>query len=73
MPAENGRIDIITQNSDKLELYFAAKYPSYSSFAGSHLFGVTNVTLESLTHQSMVLKSLNAIHFQNMEFSFTRQ
>jgi hypothetical protein len=73
LPVENGRIEIITQCSDKLELYFAAKYPSYSSFAGSHLFGVTNVTLVSVTQQAMILKSVNTVHFQDMEFSFTRQ
>lgn len=59
-PVENGTIKIITQTSAKLILYFSAQYPSYSSFAGSHIFGGTNVELVSLSTSEIVFKTINA-------------
>ncbi len=59
-PIENGTINIITQTTSKLELYFAAQYPSYSSFAGSHVFGFSNVELVSLSDTEMIIKTINA-------------
>jgi hypothetical protein len=44
---EDGTITIISQTEDTLEIYFAAKYPPYSSFAGSHIFGISNVVLDA--------------------------
>jgi hypothetical protein len=72
-PVENGTIIILTQTTDKLEIYFDAKYPSYSSFAGSHLFGFSNTVLFSLTSDEMILKpTYNSFH-NNMEIYFTRK
>ncbi|MDX9726911.1 MAG: hypothetical protein RBT38_11035 [Bacteroidales bacterium] len=59
-PVEDGTINIITQTSDKLVLYFYAEYPSYSSFAGSHIFGSSNVELVSLSAREMVFITINA-------------
>jgi hypothetical protein len=59
-PIENGTINIITQTNDKLELYFAAQYPAYSSYAGSHIFGFTNVELVSISDNEMIIKTINA-------------
>ena len=73
-PIENGTIIIITQTNDKLELYFSAKYPPYSSFAGSHVFGVTNVELVSLSDKEMIIKTINAAfaEYSDREISFKR-
>ena len=57
---ENGTINIITQNNNKLVLYFAAQYSSFSSYAGSHIFGITNVELISLSDNKMIIKTINA-------------
>jgi hypothetical protein len=59
-PVENGIINIVTQTNNKLELYFDAQYPSYSSFAGSHVFGFSNVELISVTNNEMIIKTINA-------------
>lgn len=59
-PVENGTVNIITQTSAKLVLYFSAQYPSYSSFAGSHIFGGTNVELVSLSSSEVAFKTINA-------------
>lgn len=69
---ENGTINIIEQNNDKLEVYFAAKYPSYSSFAGSHIFGMSNVVLVSLSDDEMVFRSVDQGYYPEMEFRFRR-
>jgi hypothetical protein len=71
-PVENGTINIITQTNEKLEVYFDAKYPLYSSFIGSHLFGVVNVILVSLTDYEMVLKTVDSVFFPTMEFHFKK-
>jgi hypothetical protein len=71
-PVENGTIDIITQNSDILEVFFAAKYPDYSSFAGSHIFGFSKVNLVSLSGDEMVLRSVDPGFYPNMEFRFRK-
>lgn len=57
---ENGSIEIINQTIDKLELYFAAKRPSYSSFAGSYVFGVTSVELVSFSENELKFRTINA-------------
>jgi len=71
-PVENGTMDIINQNSDKLEVFFAAKYPAYSSFAGSHIFGMSNVILVSVTSVEMVFRSVDQGFYPEMEFRFIR-
>jgi len=70
---ENGTVNIISQNNDNLEIYFDAKYPIYSSFAGSHLFVETNsVKLISLTNDLLVLKSFDIGYYHYPEFYFKR-
>jgi hypothetical protein len=69
---ENGTIRIIEQNSDKLEVFFAAKYPSYSSFAGSHIFGMSDAVLVSLTGHEMVFRSVDPGIYPDLEFRFSR-
>jgi len=69
---ENGSINIISQTEDKLEIYFAAKYPSYSSFAGSHIFGFSNVVLGTLTNDRIIFKSTGNFYFPNTEFHFRK-
>jgi len=59
-PIEDGTVNIVTQTNDKLVLYFSAQYPSYSSFAGSHIFGVTNVELVSLSDNEMIITTIDA-------------
>lgn len=59
-PIENGTINIINQSNDRLELYFNAIRPSYSSFAGSYVFGMTIVELISLSESEMVFRTINA-------------
>lgn len=56
--AETGTVEIIRQTNDYLELYFNARNPLYSSFAGSHIFGVSNCILVELTCNEMILKSV---------------
>lgn len=69
---ENGTVNIITQNSSKLEIFFAAQYPSYSSFAGSHIFGMSNVILVSLAPDEMVFRSVDPGNYPELEFRFLR-
>jgi uncharacterized protein YcfL len=69
---ENGTIKIISQNNDKLEIYFAAVYPMTSSFAGSHLFANSIITLTSLTNDEMILKSNDPGYYDYPEFHFKR-
>ena len=71
-PVENGTVDIIMQSTGKLELFFAAKYPAYSSFAGSHIFGFSNVVLVSLTSDEMVFKAVDPGYYPDMEFTFSK-
>lgn len=59
-PVEDGTINIITQTNNKLVLYFSAEYPSYSSFAGSHIFGNSNVELLSLSAREMIFITIDA-------------
>ena len=59
-PVENGTINIINQSNDRLELYFYAKRPPYSSYAGSYVFGVTNVELISLSESELIFRTINA-------------
>jgi hypothetical protein len=71
---EHGNINIITQTDDKLELYFDAQWPGYSSFIGSHVFGYTNVELVSLSDNALIIKSINASYaeYSDREFVFIR-
>jgi len=73
-PVENGIINIVTQTNNKLELYFDAQYPSYSSFAGSHVFGFSNVELISLSNDEMILKTINAGYgeYSDKEITYNR-
>jgi hypothetical protein len=59
---EKGSIEIITQTLDRLELYFAAERPAYSSYAGSYVFGFTNVELVSLTRDELDFITINAAY-----------
>lgn len=71
---EDGMIKIISQTSNKLEMYFNPKYPSYSSYAGSHIFGILNVDLALLSSDQLILKSVNDNlgPKTNHEFSFVK-
>jgi hypothetical protein len=73
-PVENGIINIVTQTNNKLELYFDAQYPSYSSFAGSHVFGFSNVELISLSNDEMIIKTINAGYgeYSDIEITYNR-
>jgi len=73
-PVENGIINIVTQTNNKLELYFDAQYPSYSSFAGSHVFGFSNVELISLSNDKMILKTINEGYgeYSDKEITYNR-
>ena len=73
-PVENGNVKIITQTSDDLVLYFSAQYPAYSSFAGSHIFGFSNVELVSLSNHEMIIKTINAAYaeYSDQELTFVR-
>jgi hypothetical protein len=68
---EDGDVRIITQTDDELEIKFAAVYPATSSFAGSHLF-CSDVVLESLTDDEMILTKSKCWLFQNVEFYFEK-
>ncbi len=71
---EHGNISIITQTNDKLELYFDAQWPGYSSFIGSHVFGVSNVELVSLSYKELIIKTINAAYaeYSDREIVFKR-
>jgi hypothetical protein len=71
-PVENGSINIITQTNKKIELYFAAQYPAYSSYAGSHIFGISNAILVSLTNEEMIFKSAYTGFHDNLQFHFKK-
>jgi hypothetical protein len=71
---EHGNINIITQTNDKLELYFNAHWPGYSSFFGSHVFGIKNVELVSLSDTEMIIKTIDAgyAEYSDREIVFKR-
>jgi hypothetical protein len=71
---EHGTINIITQTNDKLELYFDAQWPGYSSFFGSHVFGATNVELVLLSNKELIIKTINAgyAEYSDREIVFKR-
>ena len=69
---ENGTIKIVSQTNSRLELYFEAKYPSYSSFAGSHIFANSVVYLISLTNDELILKDVDDGYFSPREFRFIK-
>ena len=69
---EHGTIKIITQTDNKLELFFDAEWPGYSSFAGSHIFGFSNVTLDSLANDVLVFKATEIYSLQNVIFNFSK-
>lgn len=57
---ENGIINIVTQTNNKLELFFDAENPIYSSHIGSHVFGLSNVELISLSDNELIFRTINA-------------
>ena len=67
---EDGEIQVISQSDDKLKLFFSAHYPPYSSFAGSHIFGISDVDLTYISDTVMTLKSNNDPYHYNPEFFF---
>jgi hypothetical protein len=69
---ENGNVRIVTQTDTKLELFFEAHYPSYSSFAGSHIFSHSNVSLVKLTKDELVLRDVENSYFSKREFRFIK-
>ncbi len=69
---EDGSVRIISQTEDSLEIYFAAVYPSYSSYSGSHIFGHSNVIFDSIVNDTLTFKSTGNFYYQNAEFSFKR-
>ncbi len=71
---ENGAIDVVDQNSERLELSFLARYPEYSSYAGSHIFGYFNLELVSLSESEMILKTIRSEEFElpEREYYFTK-
>ena len=73
-PVENGIINIVTQTKNKLELYFDAQYPPYSSYAGSHVFGISNVELISLSNDELIIKTINAGYgeYSDKEITYNR-
>ena len=73
-PVENGIINIVTQTNNKLELFFDAQYPSSSSYAGSHVFGFSNVELISLSNDQMIIKTINGGYgvYSDKEITYNR-
>jgi len=71
-PIEDGTLTIISQSENKLELLFHAVYPPYSSYAGSHIFGSSNVVLDDLTKDQLLFKSTGNSYYPNMEFRFRK-
>ncbi len=69
---EDGDVRVISQTNDKLEIGFAPDYPMTSSFAGSHIFSFSDVVLESLTKDEMILTTSECWLFQNVEFLFEK-
>lgn len=69
---ENGYVRIVSQSDSKLELFFEAHYPSYSSFAGSHIFSNVNVSLVKLTTDELVLRDVENSYFSPREFHFIK-
>jgi len=69
---ENGIVRIVTQSDSKLELFFEAHYPSYSSFAGSHIFAQSTVFLVNLTKDELVLRDVDNGYFSPREFHFIK-
>ncbi len=69
---ENGTIKIITQNKDRLVLFFDAVYPSFSSYAGSHIFGFAHVELDSLGTSLLQFKAVSNAYYPNTVFRLER-
>lgn len=69
---EDGDVRIITQTDKELEIDFVPDYPITSSYAGSHIFSFSDVVLESLVNDKMVLTTSECWGFQNVEFHFEK-
>jgi hypothetical protein len=69
---ENGIVRIVTQSDSKLELFFEAHYPSYSSFAGSHIFAHSTVFLVNLSDVQLILRDVDDGYFSPKEFNFLK-
>jgi hypothetical protein len=73
-PIENGSVSIISQSEKKLVLFFSARYSSSSSYVGSHIFGITNVQVVSVSSDDMTIKTINAAYdiYSDQEIIFQR-
>jgi hypothetical protein len=69
---ENGIVRIVTQTNSNLELFFEAHYPSYSSFAGSHIFANSTIFLVKLSNNQLVLRDVDNGYFSPREFTFLK-
>jgi hypothetical protein len=69
---ENGIIKIVSQSDSKLELFFEAHYPIYSSFAGSHIFTQSNVALVNLSIDELVLRDIDNSYYSPREYHFVK-
>lgn len=68
---EEGELRIITQSDDALEIEIVTFHESTSSFLGSHLF-CSDVVLDSLSNDKMILTSVECWHIENVEFYFEK-
>jgi hypothetical protein len=68
---EDGEVRIITHTDEELKIDFVPIYPLTSSFAGSHLF-CSEVTVDSLADDRMILTSGECWNIQNVEFTFEK-
>jgi hypothetical protein len=69
---ENGFVRIVTQSDSDLELFFEAHYPTWSSFAGSHIFAHSTVSLIKLSEYELILRDLDEGYFSPIQYHFTR-
>jgi hypothetical protein len=69
---EDGTIKIITQNKERLVLFFDAVYPLESSKAGSHIFGFAHVELDSLGISLLQFKAVSNAYYPNTVFRLER-
>ena len=69
---ENGIVRIVSQTNSNLELFFEAHYPSYSSFAGSHIFANSTVFLVKLSNEQLILRDVDDGYFSPREFTFLK-
>ena len=68
---EDGEVRILTHTDEELKIDFVPVYPLTSSFAGSHLF-CSEVIVDSLADDRMILTSDECWQIQNVEFTFEK-